>query len=232
MIKFFEKYPEIIAAMSERKDGSMKLFKNESKNSENRQKFFASLDIDDKSVISAEIVHGTNAKVVFENDRGIIGETDGLVTNDKSVFLSITVADCFPVFFYDPENKIIGIAHAGWRGIIGGVLKNTLEEIFKLKGKPENMAVALGPGICKNHFEIKEDILDRFSDYPEFIIRKNQKIFVDLKSVMKKQLKEQGINADKIKDSAICTYESNNLFSWRRDKPKKIEAMVAVIGRV
>lgn len=216
--------------MSEKQDGSMKLFKDDSANMENRNKFFKSVDIDSGQVISAGIANGTNVKIVFANSPKIIYEADGLVTNDKNTFLSITTADCIPVYFYEPENGISGIAHCGWRGVIDGIIKNTLNKIFELGGKTENLAVALGPGICKDHFEIKEDALDKFSDYPEFVIRSNGKIFVDLKGIIKKQLGDFKIKSEKIEDNPECTFESGKYFSFRRDKPEAVEAMIAVIG--
>lgn len=230
MIKFFEKYPEIIAVMSEKKDGSMKLFKDGSANIENRNKFFKFIGIDSGQVISAGIANGINVKIISANSPKIIYEADGLVTNDKNTFLSITIADCIPVYFYEPKNGISGIAHCGWKGIVNGIIKNTLNKIFELGGKTENLAVALGPGICKSHFEIKEDISDKFSDYPEFIIRSDDKISVDLRGIIKKQLGNFQIKSENIEDNPDCTFEGDKYFSFRRDKPKIIEAMVAIIG--
>lgn len=216
--------------MSEKKDGSMKLFENGDANMENRNKFFKSAGIDSSRVISAGIANGTNVKIVSASSPKIIYEADGLVTNNKNIFLSITIADCVPVYFYNPENKIVAIVHCGWRGIIGGIIKNALNKIFELGGKAENLAVALGPGICKDHFEIREDTLNEFRDYPEFVVWDSGKIFVDLKEIIKKQLNEFQIRSENIEDNPECTFENNKYFSFRRDKPKIIEAMIAVIG--
>lgn len=230
MIKFFEKYPEIIAVMSEKQDGSMKLFKDGDVNLDNRNNFFRSIGINSNQVISAGIANRTNVKIVSANNPKIIYETDGLITNDKNIFLSITVADCVPAYFYEPKNGILGITHCGWRGVAGGIMENTLDKIFELGGKAENIAVVVGPGICKKHFEIKEDALNKFRSYPEFIIRSDDRIFIDLKGIIKKQLGNFQIKSEKIEDNPECTFENNKYFSFRRDKPKIIEAMVAIIG--
>lgn len=230
MIKFFEKYPEIIAVMSENKDGSMKLFKNSYKNAMNRNIFFKSIGINSDRVISAGIANGINVKIISANSMKVIYGTDGLVTNRKNVFLSITVADCIPVYIYEPENGILGIAHCGWRGIVNGIIKNSYYKITELGGRADNLEVALGPGICKSHFEIKEDVLDKFSDYSEFIIQRDDKIFVDLKGIIKKQLGYFQIKSADIEDNAECTFESDKYFSFRRNKPEIVEAMIAIIG--
>ncbi|MDO8529668.1 MAG: peptidoglycan editing factor PgeF [bacterium] len=231
MLKFFEKYPEILAVLSERKDGSMKLFNNSNINVENRNRFFEKIGIDENSVVAAEIVHKSNVETIYDSSVKVIPEVDGLATNKQNIFLSITVADCIPVYFYEPERKIIALAHCGWRGIIQEIIKNTLEKIENLGGNAQNFEVALGPGIDKCHFEIKEDILNQFKKYPNFIEKRDSKIFIDLKGIIRKQLTEIGIKPENIEESDECTFENHSkYFSYRKDKPKAIEAMVAVIG--
>lgn len=230
MIKFFENIPEVLAVMSERGDGSMKLFKDSDLNLENRMNFFERIGVDKNKVIAAEIVHSANVGIVNSVSSEVISGADGLVTRNKNVFLSVTVADCIPVYFYEPKHQIVALAHCGWRGIVGGIIKNTLEKIQELGGKNENLKIALGPGINNCHFEIQKDVLDEFSAYPEFVIRREEKIFVDLKGIIEKRLVELGINPESIENNNDCTMENDRYFSFRRDKPEKTEAMVAIIG--
>ncbi|MCX6763014.1 MAG: peptidoglycan editing factor PgeF [Candidatus Moranbacteria bacterium] len=232
MIKFFGDIPELIAVMSERKDGSMRLSKDSNLNLKNRAIFFEKIGIIKNKMIAAGIVHGTNVRIADSTSPEMILGADGLVTNDKNVFLSITVADCFPVYFFESEHKIIAIVHCGWRGIVGGIIKNAIEKISELGGKAESLRAAIGPGIDKCHFEIKEDVLDEFNRYTEFVIRKKDKTFVDLKGVIKRQLSDSNINLENVDDNSECTVENNRYFSYRNDKPEVIEAMVAVIGLV
>jgi len=72
--------------------------------------------------------------------------------------------------------------------------------------------------------------LDRFGSYPEFVIRREGKIFVDLKGIIKEQMVDLGIDYKNIENNEECTMEDDRYFSFRRDKPKVTEAMVAVIG--
>jgi len=230
MIKFFQNIPELFAVMSEREDGSMKLFKDIDLNLENRQKFFEKVGIDKNKVIAAEIVHGIKVEVVDKSSTKVISGADGIITKDKDVFLSITVADCIPVFMYESEAKIIAIAHCGWRGIVDGIIENMIVKILGTGGSVENMKVALGPGINECHFEIKDDVLDKFENYAEFIIKRDDKIFIDLKGIIRLQLKDCKISTENIEDNNKCTMESDRYFSYRRDKPVVTQAMVAIIG--
>lgn len=230
MIRFFENISEVLAVMSERKNGSMKLFKDNNLNLENRESFFQKIGIRQDKVISAEIVHGAHVEVVDDLSSEIILGADGMVTQRKDIFLSVTVADCIPVYLYDVEQKVIGIAHCGWRGIIGGIIENTMNAVFRIGGNAKNLRVALGPGINSCHFEIGEDVLSEFMRYTEQVVYRDGKIFVDLKGIIGKQLSDFGVCLENIEDAHVCTAENSSFFSCRRDRPKVTEAMIALIG--
>lgn len=246
MFDFFKQLPEVRTVVSEKKDGSMKVFpERPEENSENRKEFFSGQGIVPDRVVSADIVHGVKVGIITSqdvshngrsslirhNDGTMILGTDALVTKEKNLFLSVTVADCLPIFLYDPVAEVIGIAHAGWRGIVDGVIGKTLEAMVGCGARQENIFVAFGPSIQKCHFEIGVDILSRFSKYEEFVVRKNGKISVDLQGIAMEQLRGVGVPEKNIETTTLCTFcEKEKFFSYRRDKPEKIEAMVAVIG--
>ncbi|KKP58563.1 MAG: hypothetical protein UR51_C0005G0074 [Candidatus Moranbacteria bacterium GW2011_GWF1_34_10] len=215
--------------MSERKDGSMKLLEDDL-NVENRSNFFVKNGIDKENVFMAGMIHDSKVAIVDKNSPNLIEGVDALVSKEK-IFLAVTVADCVPVYFYDEKNKIIGVAHAGWKGITKGIIKNTLDKIIQLGGDFGNIEVVLGPGIQKCHFEIKEDIVDKFKKYPQFVIFKKDKIFVDLFGIIKRQLLDYKIKNRNISVSKECTFEdAKRYFSYRRDKPERVEVMMAMIG--
>ncbi len=229
MNNFFEKHPEIYAVLSEKEDGSMKILRD-GRNEGNRNDFFDRIEVDPDSIVSADLANGNGVAVVDDAGKRIIEKTDGLVTKNKEIALAITVADCIPVFFFEPEKNIIAIAHAGWRGIVGRIVPKTIEKMKELGGDAQKLKVALGPGINVCHFEIKEDVLGEFDEYEEFIIKKESKIFVDLKGIIIKQFESGGVAAGNIENDNECTYESEKYFSYRRDKTEVIEAMIAIIG--
>lgn len=229
MLKFFEQFTEVGAVMSEKEDGTMRL-RDDGENMENRIRFFEKAGIDSNRVVGAKLDNGVNVRIILYNKEKIINETDALITKEKNIFLSISVADCLPIFFYESEAKIIGIAHAGWRGIAGGVIENTIEKIIESGGEAKNLKIAIGPGINKCHFEVGIDVAERFENYQEYVLEKNNKYFIDLRGIAKSKLNERGVKTENIEDHNICTFSSPNLFSFRRDKPETVEAMVAVIG--
>lgn len=231
MLKFFEQFTEVIAVMSEKEDGTMRL-RDKDENMENRIRFFEKAGINNNRVVGAKLEQGVNVKIISDNKEKIISETDAFVTKEKNIFLSITTADCLPVFFYGPQAKIIGIAHAGWRGMAGGVIENTIEKIIELGGEAKNLKVAIGPAINQCHFEAGGEVAEKFKNYQEYILKKNNKYFIDLRGIAKSKLNELGVKSDNIEDHNICTFSSPNLFSFRRDKPEIVEAMVAVIGMI
>ncbi|MDR3559617.1 MAG: peptidoglycan editing factor PgeF [Candidatus Pacebacteria bacterium] len=230
MLEFFKKYPEILAVMSEKKDGSMKLFDNSDLNAENRKQFFESVGIKNENVVAAEVVHGNGIAIINNTAEKIISGADGLVSQNRNIFLSITVADCVPVYICEEKNEIIAIAHCGWRSIVKNIIPKLLEKIRALGGQAENLKITLGPALGPCHFEIQKDILAEFKNYPESVVRKDGKIFVDMKKIIWRQLEEAGAKPENIKDESVCVFESERYFSFRRDKPEKVEAMVAIIG--
>jgi len=221
---------QIIFGMSDKGDGQM-IVCDDGVAQVNRRKFFDQVGIDSGRMVAASLVHGDQIAVVGDGDVGkLIPNTDGLITNKKNVCLTITGSDCMPVFFYDKINNVIGLVHAGWRGIVADIVPKMVKLMkTEFSPKKESINVYLGPSIKKCHFEIKEDVLRYFKKYPEAIIRQEEKIFVDLELIVKKQLVEVGVLGENIKIDSVCTYCNKNYFSYRRDKPKQVTSQMAYI---
>jgi YfiH family protein len=225
----FEKYPELQYGFSGKQDGSM----NRRLEKENRSAYFRKKAIDPARVVTADLIHGARAERVGNEAAGIyVPESDALVTGARNLFLSATGADCFIIYFYDPEKGLIGITHAGWRGTLAGVVKNTVQALVENFGTaPKDLRVGISPGIRKCHFEISPGDKIKYQDYPSFILERDGKVFVDLAGIIRGQLVEKGVLEKNIEDSGICTYcNERDFFSYRRDKPKEVQAMVAYIG--
>ena len=207
-------------------DGNMHLsFKD---NQQNRAKFFQQQKIGDKKAFAADLVHGTKVtKINSADENFIIPETDGLISSERNIVLTITVADCFPIYFYNPKENKIGLAHSGWRGTVSNIAAKVIQA---MDCKPEDVFVGIGPGIQSCHFEVKEDIIESFKAYPKAVIYRQKKVFINLPSIIKEQLANSGVKI--IEDSAECTYcNQDKYFSFRRDKPEPIEAMLAYIAK-
>jgi YfiH family protein len=167
-------------------------------------------------------------------DRGnLMLETDALVTCEPGVLLGVTIADCLPVFFVDPVRRSVALAHAGWRGLVAGVLRSTVEVLQAAGTDPENLRVVIGPGIGPCHYDIGSDVATKFSAHPLAVRESRGRTWLDLKLVAEEQLRELGVIGERIGVSSDCTAcLPQQYFSYRRDQPEHLETMLAVIGLV
>jgi YfiH family protein len=211
---------------STKKEGSMKIGDKEGER--NREKFLKKVGIDKDIVVFIKGCHGKRIKKVSKKDKGKIVEGfDGLITKEKGIFLGITFGDCLPVFLWDKEKRVISLLHCGWRGIAKGIVEEGVKKMKEFGIKPRDVFAFLGPGICKKHYEIKEDVLEKFKNYKSAITFKQGKIFLDLKKVVKEKLKNLGVKY--IFQSKECTFcQKQKYFSLRRDK--KLRVQVALFG--
>lgn len=221
---------KITFGTSTKKDGQMRLFAGE-KATENRLRFFGSIGVNPDCVTSGLLTHSKHVKVVTEKQIGqILTDTDALVTDLPDVCLTVTIADCLPIFFIDKTKDTIGIAHAGWKG----VAKNIAGEVIKkmkseFRSSPEDITATIGPHLKSCHFEVQSDVLAEFSKYPNSIIKRDEKTFIDLQSIVINQLLDAGLQTENVHPAAECTFCNTDYFSFRRDKPEDVESQVAFI---
>ncbi|OGI17089.1 MAG: hypothetical protein A3J63_04585 [Candidatus Moranbacteria bacterium RIFCSPHIGHO2_02_FULL_40_12b] len=240
MIKFFPNFPEIFAVMSLRGDGNMKINycgrKKRSTNG-NRRNFFKRNGISEDTVISALLDHGNKAVVISGNSSRYIEKADALLTGDCGIYLSITVADCYPIMFYDPVAREIALAHAGWQGAVSGVVSSTMIKMILRGCDPRNIRAEVGPGICQKHLEFSRSDLLKLKQYnnPQYYSDLSQeKVLVDLKKIIGDQLAAHGISGKNIAFSRECTFcHPEKYFSYRRDGKNsegQVNAMVVISG--
>lgn len=203
--------------ISGRKDGQMIASRGGKKN---RDVFFKKHGIED--VVSAGLVHGSQICVAHEGDTRF-EEADGLVTEERDLFLSVTGSDCFPVFASDGER--VGIAHAGWRGVIKNIAGKLIGKLKELGSDPKDIVVGVGPGIDVCHFEVSKRVRDIFEEWGDYI---HEKVHIDLKGIIEEQVRVEGVN--EVVFDGRCTCCSDELFSYRRDRPEKPVSVVALIG--
>lgn len=192
----------------------------------NRSKFAAEIGLDPNSMALVRQVHGTH--VIVANEAGILGEADGLITDIPGLSLGILVADCAAVLVCDPNNRVIGAFHAGWRGAAGGIMINGIQKMKELGGT--EFYVWLSPCIGLNAFEVGEEVAARFP--VEFVFTEGfNRPHVDLKSFLTEQLQDIGIQRDRIFTDSRCTFEDSSFFSYRR-QGRESGRMFGVIGLV
>ncbi|MBD3300634.1 MAG: peptidoglycan editing factor PgeF [Candidatus Moranbacteria bacterium] len=218
---------QIKILISEKKHGSMRL-DNNPQNKLNRIKFLEKNSISIEKLISAKLKNSNKCALIKNHQKKIIENTDALITDKPNLYLSITTADCIPVFFYSPQ--CVAIAHAGWRGITENIIPNTLKAFSEFELK-KNLKIIMGPGIGSCHFKIQKDVLKKFKHYPKALHLKKQKIFVDLKKIIKQQLFKTGIPQKNIHNLDECTYcNSQKFFSARRERLKTNKVMLSIIA--
>jgi YfiH family protein len=162
-------------------------------------------------------VHGA---VVVEAD-GVTApvDADAAVTCNPGVVCAISVADCIPVLFCNRAGTVAGAAHAGWRGLAGGVLENT---VAALGCAPADLMAWLGPGIGPTAFEVGADVVDAFVARDDgagvaFRPHAEGKWLCDLFLLARRRLAALGISA--VSGGDRCTYrEPGQFFSYRRDR--------------
>jgi len=196
-----------------------------------------SVKIDGKAIstnrlILVDQIHSANIKVVSETDcgAGIIAEPipgfDGLVTDQRDVYLCIKTADCIPIFLWDDERKIISALHSGRAGTEQNIAGKAVEIMKnKFRCDPRNIRVELGPAICGRCYPVDKNTFDNF--VLETGIEQTQPN-LNLKKVIISNLLEMGIRSNNIFDHQICTKENKNYYSFREDQTK--ERQVSIIG--
>lgn len=196
---------------------------------DNRE-LFESVGLVDAMPVWPKQVHKDDIVVVHEKREEPlrIPETDGVVTDVPGVLLTTVHADCLPVFFYDPEHEAIGVVHAGWRGTNLGIAPKCVRVMEEEYGtKPEDVQVFIGPGICKECFEVGPEVRDTFAEnWPfidEYAVPKGEKYYIDLKGVNKRELTDMGVLPENIEVTEHCTYHEPELFvSYRREGGTKM----------
>lgn len=188
----------------------------------------AGIDYDDMAVVNHE--HGANVLRIAHEHRGRgfykdpLPPCDGIITDDPTVTLVTSHADCGAYFFYDPVHRAIGMAHAGWKGTllrIGAEMARRMAEEFDTD--PSDIIAATGPCICRDCFEVDADLGEKFQSefgYPGISRPGRQgKAYVDLELAAAVQFVEAGIRPESITLMNVCTYENRqHFFSHRRDK--------------
>ena len=193
--------------------------------------------------------HSINVRRVGKEDRGkgIFRErnytdVDALITNEEGVILTAFSADCVPILFYDKGHRAIASCHSGWRGTHGRILARVIEAMQReFSSKPEEIYIAIGPSICKNCYEVSEDVGEAFLEaFPALreetknaspIERvSEEKFHIDLWELNRWIALENSIPAENISVSGYCTMERPDLFFSHRYSQGKRGVQGAFIG--
>ena len=177
-------------------------------------------------------VHGI---VVADADaaraKGIEPEADAAVARSAGTVCAVLVADCMPVLFADERGGVVGVAHAGWRGLCGGVIEATLDAMAV---PPESVLAWLGPAIGPKVYEVGDEVRAAFVERDAgaaraFVATRPGHWLLDLYAVARRRLAAQGV--ERVYGGGFCTYTDERFFSFRRERASGRMAAVIWLAR-
>lgn len=165
--------------------------------------------------------HTANIAVV-KDGREINNNTDGMITDVPGLGLLAVAADCGMTCFYDRRHDAAAVLHSGWRGALQNIYAAALNAMRLNYGtRPEDIISCSAPMICAAHYQVRQDFIDKLTlfypdNYGDFLVKKGEDLFFDLRKLLKFQLERLGIKNHHF--APQCTYEEPDLFpSYRRD---------------
>lgn len=188
---------------------------------ENRSRMAAALGVEPERLITAYQIHSPDV-VVAEAPwtRETRPQADAIVTRVPGLAIGISTADCGPVLLADPRARVIGAAHAGWKGALTGVVDATVAAMERLGAERSRMVAAIGPMIRQPSYEVGPELVARFQASDE----NNERFFApstreghamfDLAGYVASRLDRAGI--ERVEDLGLCTYADPRFFSYRR----------------
>jgi polyphenol oxidase len=193
---------------------------------QNRERLFVAAGINREQIASCSQVHGDAIVVVdHPTPRPPIG--DALATNRAGVALFLLMADCVPVFVFDPVRRVAGLAHAGWRGTVLSISQQLVNRISSVFGsEPSDMLAAIGPSIGPCCYEVGEDVIEHVRASlpdPNNLLTMHPaglKAQFDLWQANRSQLIASGLRGEQIEVAGICSKcHANDFFSDRAARP-------------
>jgi polyphenol oxidase len=190
--------------------------------SQNRARMAAALGVEPHRLLTAYQIHSPTvvvAQTPWGHDER--PRADAIVTRLRALAIGVTTADCGPVLFADPHARVIGAAHAGWRGALSGVIEATVAAMEELGAARRHIRAAIGPMIRQSNYEVGPDLIARFAAED----RASSRSFApaaraghaqfDLAGYVAARLERAGVGT--IEDVRLCTYgEADRFFSYRR----------------
>ncbi len=166
-------------------------------------------------------VHGTHIHAVTGPGTW---EGDGLLTQTPGLALRVAVADCYPVLLEDPTRRVVGALHAGWRGVVGGILPQALEALQQRWGsRVEEVRIAVGPGIQGACYQVGPEVIERFvaAGFPDRVFWPDPhapgRYRLDLEAALRWQAHTAGVRPEHYWSLGACTHCDPRFYSHRRD---------------
>ncbi|MBX3084541.1 MAG: peptidoglycan editing factor PgeF [Anaerolineae bacterium] len=193
----------------------------------NVARIFGALDLDSSVACTVWQVHSADVVIADERAPGRrwLARADGIVTDQVGLPLSMRFADCVPILFHDPVKRVIGVAHAGWRGTVSQVTRRTVETMRDAYGcDPADVQAAIGPSIGPDHYQVGPEVVEAARQAfgsTEGIIHyaEDGSTYFDLWAANRLALERAGVH--QVEVAGLCTAEhTDEFFSHRAEKGK------------
>jgi polyphenol oxidase len=193
---------------------------------ENRRRMAQHLGVPREHLLTAFQIHSPDVAVASAPwDTASRPRADAIITRTEGLAIGITAADCGPILLVDPNARVIGAAHAGWKGALTGIVESTVEAMEKLGADRTNILAAIGPLIRQYSYEVGNEFVERFieADVENSLFfvpaaREGRAMF-DLAGLIRMRLENAGVLV--IDDIGIDTYSDQRFFSYRRSVHRK-----------
>jgi len=196
----------------------------------NKQILCSKFEIEPEKLIIPFQTHGTEIRKIDEaffqlsptNKAEYLNGVDAILTGTPNVCIGVTTADCVPLTFFDPVQKVIAVDHAGWRGTCARIAEKTVQTMIEeFNSNPSDILVAIGPSISTNVYEVGIELVESFEtagfETEQIFKEQNDLIFLDLWKANQLSLEKAGILPGNIEIAGICTFtEHERFFSARR----------------
>ena len=206
---------------------------------ENLSRAGESLGISADKIFFPSQVHGRRVRTLARNAEPmqlVFEEADSLVSSEPGLGCGVRSADCVPVLIADLANGAVAAVHAGWRGVVAGVVAAALEELQRQPGSGSRCIAAIGPHISRTAFEVSEEVANAVADAAgdaRVIDRSlGAKPHIDLRHAVRLQLVKGGCGSASIDDVQGCTYtDAERFFSFRRDGERSGRHISIILAR-
>jgi len=223
--KLLNNFPKLTHAFTCKESNNLAFHVNDSIENviQNHKNLAETLKYNYKKVVHMQQIHSNSVKTVDENDNFYNPpRCDAVITNKKNTPLMVMAADCSPLLFYDPKQKVIAAAHAGRAGAFENIIENVIGSfVNNFSCDVHDIVVTIGPAICQKCYEINEEIYQEAKEKKvDFAVHKEKdKLYLNIRKILQQQLHVMGILSQNIEISDICNCCHSDIFySYRRNQ--------------
>jgi YfiH family protein len=193
---------------------------------ENRRRMAYQMGVAPDRLLTLYQVHSSDVVAAIAPwDGGARPKADAIVTRTEGLAIGVTAADCGPILLVDPSARVIGAAHAGWKGALTGVLESTVDAMEKLGAERSGIVAAIGPMIRQSSYEVGSEFVERFleadADNAMYFLpgERDGHAMFDLAGFIRMRLENAGVLM--IDDVGVDTYSDQRFYSYRRSVHRK-----------